>query len=117
VRPQVDIAGRLPAAIEAAVYFLVAEALTNVTKYAGVGEARVTVRREGDDVVVVIADDGGGGADIERGTGLRGLQDRLAAVDGTLRVESPPGRGTTLQARIPCPAELETPQAQQAVGA
>jgi signal transduction histidine kinase len=116
VRPTVEIAGRLPAAIEAAVYFLVAEALTNVAKYAGVGDARVEVRRDGDDVVVLIADGGVGGADVERGTGLRGLQDRLAAVDGTLRIESPPGGGTRLHARIPCPVELETPQ-RQAVGA
>jgi signal transduction histidine kinase len=117
VRPVVDIEGRLPAAIEAAVYFLVAEGLTNVTKYADVGEARVAVRREGDDVVVLVADDGVGGANVERGTGLRGLQDRLAAVDGTLAVASPPGGGTTLLARIPCPVELETPRTTQAVGA
>jgi signal transduction histidine kinase len=116
IRPTVDIDGRLPAAIEAAVYFLVSEGLTNVTKYAGVGEARVEVRREGGDVVVLVADDGRGGADIGRGTGLRGLQDRLAAVDGTLRVESPPGGGTRLHARVPCPVELETPLG-QAVGA
>jgi signal transduction histidine kinase len=117
VRPTVEVEGRLPAGIEAAVYFLVAEALTNVAKYAGVPEARVEVRREGDDVVVVVADDGAGGADVERGTGLRGLQDRLAAVDGTLRIDSPPGRGTTLLARVPCPVELERPWAPEAVRA
>jgi signal transduction histidine kinase len=117
VRPSVDIAGRLPPAIEAAVYFLVAEGLTNVAKYAGVDSARVGVCREGDDVVVLVADDGAGGADVERGTGLRGLKDRLAAVDGTLRIDSPPGRGTTLLARIPCPVELETQRAPQVVGA
>jgi signal transduction histidine kinase len=110
VRPTVEIEGRLPAAIEAAVYFLVAEALTNVVKYAGVRDARVVVRREGDDVVVLVADDGAGGADVEGGTGLRGLQDRLATVDGTLRIDSRPGGGTTLVARVPCPVELETPQ-------
>jgi signal transduction histidine kinase len=116
VRPTVEITGRLPAAVEAAVYFLVAEGLTNVVKYAGVREARVVVRREGDDVVALVADDGVGGASVEGGTGLRGLQDRLAAVDGTLRIESPPGGGTTLLARVPCPVELEIP-APQAVGA
>jgi signal transduction histidine kinase len=117
VQPVVEIEGRLPPAIEAAVYFLVAEGLTNVAKYAGVESAQVVVRREGDDVVVFVADDGAGGATIEGGTGLRGLQDRLAAVDGTLRIESPPGHGTTLLARVPCPAELETPGTPQAVGA
>jgi signal transduction histidine kinase len=116
-RPVVEIEARLPAAIEAAVYFLVAEGLTNVTKYAGVREARVVVRREGDDVVVLVADDGAGGASVEGGTGLRGLQDRLAAVDGTLTIDSPPGGGTVLLARIPCPVELERPRAPEAVGA
>jgi signal transduction histidine kinase len=117
VAPVVEIEGRLPAPIEAAVYFLVAEGLTNVTKYAQVGEARVVVRREGDDVVVLVADDGVGGASVEGGTGLRGLQDRLAAVDGTLGIESPPGVGTTLRARVPCPRELETPRTQEAARA
>jgi signal transduction histidine kinase len=117
VRPVVEVDGRLPPAIEAAVYFLVAEGLTNVAKYAAVQSARVVVRREGDDVVVLVADDGAGGASIEGGTGLRGLQDRLAAVDGTLRIDSPPGRGTTLLARVPCPVELETRRAPQVVGA
>jgi signal transduction histidine kinase len=117
VRLDVGIEGRLPAAVEAAVYFLVAEGLTNVAKYAGVREARVVVRREGDDVVVLVADRGAGGANVEGGSGLRGLQDRLAAVDGTLRVDSPPGGGTTLVARVPCPVELETPRTPHAVGA
>jgi len=117
VRPRVEIEGRLPAAIEAAVYFSVAEGLTNVAKYAGVSEARVEVRREGDAVVAVVADDGAGGADVEAGTGLRGLQDRLAAVDGTLRIDSPPGGGTTLLARVPCPPELETPRPAEAMRA
>lgn len=77
----------------------------------------MAVRREGDDIVAVVADNGVGGADVDRGTGLGGLQDRLAAVDGTLRVESPAGSGTTLYARVPCPVELETPASTQAVRA
>ena len=101
---RVAIEGRLPAAVEAAVYFLVAEALTNVARYAHASSARVDVRRDGDEVIVVIADDGVGGVDRNAGSGLRGLQDRLAALDGTLAIDSPRGGGTRLEARIPCPA-------------
>ncbi|HET7046079.1 MAG TPA: histidine kinase, partial [Gaiellaceae bacterium] len=94
--------GRLPAPVEAAAYFVVAEALTNVAKYAEAGSAVVSLRRAGDLLEVEIADDGVGGADPERGSGLRGLADRLGAVDGTLSVESPPGAGTRVLARVPC---------------
>jgi len=94
---------RLDPAVEAAAYFLVAEALTNVTRYAHATSARVDVAREGDEIVVLVADDGVGGVDLEAGSGLRGLQDRLATVGGTLSIDSPPGAGTRLLARIPCP--------------
>jgi signal transduction histidine kinase len=100
----IDAEGRLPAAIEAAAYFLVAEGLTNVVKYAGAQRAEVSVRHEDGELIVTVADDGRGGADPEAGSGLRGLQDRLAAVDGTLVVDSPPGGGTELQGRLPCDA-------------
>ena len=90
-----------PAPIEAAAYFVVAEALTNVARYARAHEARVEIRRDGEGVEVVVSDDGVGGADIEGGTGLRGLQDRLAALDGRLAIDSPAGLGTTLRAVIP----------------
>ena len=98
---------RLPPPIEAAAYFVVAEALTNVDRYAAATGARVAVRREGHEVVVVVADDGRGGVDVNAGSGLRGLQDRLAAVDGTLSIDSPPGEGTRLEARIPAPPERD----------
>jgi signal transduction histidine kinase len=92
---------RLPAAVEAAAYFTISEALTNVAKYAGASEATVAVRRTNGHAEVEVADDGVGGADPDRGTGLRGLADRLGALDGTLSLDSPPGSGTTLRAEIP----------------
>ena len=101
VEVDVELDERPGAQIEAAAYFVTAEALTNVARYARAREARVEIRRTGDGVVVVVSDDGVGGADIDGGTGLRGLQDRLAALDGRLAIESPPGKGTTLRAVIP----------------
>jgi signal transduction histidine kinase len=84
---------------------VVAEALTNVAKYARATAASVTVRRVGHELVVTVTDDGAGGADVGGGSGLRGLQDRLAAVDGTLTIESPPGGGTRLLATLPAGVE------------
>jgi signal transduction histidine kinase len=95
-------AERLPAPVEAAAYFVVAEALTNVVKYAGASTAAVRIRRNGSYAVVEVRDDGVGGADPTSGTGLRGLADRLAALDGRLEVHSPPGEGTTVRAEVPC---------------
>jgi signal transduction histidine kinase len=95
-------AERLPAPVEAAAYFVVAEALTNVAKYAGASSAEVRIRRNGSYAVVEVSDDGIGGADPAVGTGLRGLADRLAALDGRLEVHSPPGHGTTVKAEVPC---------------
>jgi signal transduction histidine kinase len=92
----------LPPTVETAVYFVVAEALTNVAKYAGASSAEVTVSRAGRGVVVEVADDGVGGADVVAGSGLRGLADRVGALDGRIAVESPVGAGTTLRAEIPC---------------
>jgi signal transduction histidine kinase len=99
----VDVARgeRLPAAIEIAAYYIVSEALVNVAKYARATAATVTVRRGGGRMTVEVADDGIGGADAGRGSGLRGLADRLEALDGTLAVDSPPGGGTRLRAEIP----------------
>jgi signal transduction histidine kinase len=94
--------GRLPAPAEAAAYFLVSEALANIVKYARASRARVSVARVNGGVLVEVDDDGVGGADPERGSGLRGLSDRVHALDGKLEVESPPGRGTRLHAEIPC---------------
>jgi len=105
VESEVDIDERLSEPIEAAAYFVVAEALTNIVKYAQATKARVSVRRRADVVTVVVDDDGVGGARIGAGTGLRGLQDRLAALDGSLSIDSPGGGGTRLRARIPCGAD------------
>jgi signal transduction histidine kinase len=94
-------AERLPAAIEIAVYFVVAEALTNVAKYAQASAATVSITAAAKLVDVVVSDDGIGGADVVGGSGLRGLTDRVAALDGRLELDSPPGAGTRLRAGIP----------------
>jgi signal transduction histidine kinase len=93
---------RLPKPIELAAYFVVSEALTNVAKYAHASRAQIRVGRENGRVVVEVADDGVGGADPDRGSGLRGLEDRVLALGGRLDVSSPAGAGTTVIARIPC---------------
>jgi signal transduction histidine kinase len=93
---------RLPAPTEAAAYFLVSEALANVAKYAQASRVRVGVAVLDGRVVVDVDDDGTGGADPSRGSGLRGLADRVQALDGRLELESPPGSGTRLHAEIPC---------------
>jgi signal transduction histidine kinase len=92
---------RLEAAVEAAIYYVCAEALTNVAKYAHASQAGVRVQRWAGLVAVDIWDDGVGRADPARGSGLRGLADRVEALKGRLRVESPPGGGTRLLAEIP----------------
>ena len=104
VEADISIHERLTPAIEAAAYFVVAEALTNVAKYAQAANVLVDLRRDERNVVVVVEDDGVGGADLENGTGLRGLVDRLSALDGTLELEAPAGGGTRLRALIPCSA-------------
>jgi signal transduction histidine kinase len=92
---------RLPGPVESAAYFVVSEALTNVAKYAQATQATVAVRRANGRVMVEVTDDGVGGADAAEGSGLRGLADRLAALDGTLALDSPAGHGTRLHAQIP----------------
>jgi len=94
-------AERLPGPVETAAYFVVSEALTNVAKYSQATHATVAVRRFNGRVTVDVTDDGIGGADAARGSGLRGLADRVAALDGTLALESPAGHGTRLRAEIP----------------
>ena len=96
-----DVQERLPRPVEAAAYFVVAEAMTNVARYSGADSARISVVRQNGAVVVRVSDDGTGGADPADGSGLRGLADRVAALDGRLRVDSPPGVGTTVEAIIP----------------
>jgi signal transduction histidine kinase len=94
-------AQRLPAAVESAVYFVTAEALTNVAKYAGAMSASVGLTTEHGRLRLIVRDDGAGGADPSSGSGLRGLRDRVEALDGQFHVDSPPGLGTTLIAEIP----------------
>ncbi len=107
-----DSLGALPSAIEAAAYFVVAEALTNVVKHAGASHAQVTVRRHPDGVQVEVSDDGIGGASIDTGSGLRGLSDRVAALGGSLRMVSPPQTGTLLRAELPFEPESPAGQVQ-----
>jgi signal transduction histidine kinase len=95
-------ADRLPTSVESAVYFVVAEALTNVARYAEAQSAKVSVVRHNGQVEVEVSDDGIGGADPEQGSGLSGLSDRVAALDGSLALNSVAGEGTTVTASIPC---------------
>jgi signal transduction histidine kinase len=92
---------RLPEAQEVALYYVALEAITNVAKYAGAQTAEIRVRHTGGWAEIEISDDGVGGADAAAGSGLRGLADRVEALDGRLQVHSPPGSGTTLRATIP----------------
>ncbi|TDW17146.1 sensor histidine kinase [Kribbella kalugense] len=102
VRLSVDVQPRPSLTIESIAYFVVTEALANVAKHAEAAQAEVKVTRVGDVLRVEVRDDGQGGADPAGGTGLRGLTDRVAGVDGRLTVDSPPGGGTTLIAEVPC---------------
>lgn len=95
-------ADRLPPSVESAVYFVVAEALTNAARYSRAQTVTVGVVRDNGHVDVEVRDDGVGGADADQGSGLRGLQDRVAALDGRLELTSPQGLGTILRATIPC---------------
>jgi signal transduction histidine kinase len=102
VQLTVDIKGRLAEPVEVAVYYLVSESLANIGKHAWATSATVAVSRTETHVVVEVVDDGIGGADTERGSGLRGLADRVESLEGRLRVWSPVGGGTRLRAEIPC---------------
>ena len=97
-----DLPGRLPSSVEAAAYYVVSESLTNVAKYAQATSVAISLRRDGDRAFVEVRDDGVGGADPELGSGLRGLADRVEALNGTLGVESAGGAGTRVWAEIPC---------------
>ena len=98
--------GRLDSTIEAAVYFLCSEALANAVKHAEATRVTIRVSRSGERLVVEIADDGVGGADPARGSGLRGLADRIEALGGRLSVESMPPSGTRLLAEIPIDSQV-----------
>ncbi|TWP52051.1 sensor histidine kinase [Lentzea tibetensis] len=103
VRLHVDVARRCSPSIEAIAYFAVSEALTNVAKHAQASRAEVVAERVGDRLIVTVTDDGRGGASVDStGTGLRGLAQRAAAVDGSLTVVSPLGGPTTVTVYVPC---------------
>ncbi|MEV4702810.1 sensor histidine kinase [Actinoplanes sp. NPDC049316] len=102
VRIDVDVPGRCAASVEATAYFVVAEALTNVSKHSGADHATVTVRRRNDRLAIDVSDDGHGGADEDGGSGLTGIRRRVDALDGTLTLTSPPGGPTTLTVELPC---------------
>jgi signal transduction histidine kinase len=97
---------RLPMHVETAAYFVVAEALANVAKYAQARHARVTIRHDNNEALIEVRDDGIGGARPGAGSGLIGLADRVGAIGGRLTVDSPVGGGTSVQAVIPCLAAV-----------
>jgi signal transduction histidine kinase len=94
-------AERMPEPVEVAAFYVISESLANVAKYASASTARVSVIREDGRLVVEVDDDGVGGADASKGSGLRGLADRVEALSGRLHVQSEPGRGTSVRAEIP----------------
>jgi signal transduction histidine kinase len=102
VRLQVDLPQRPNATAEAIAYFVVSESLTNVARHSGARSATVYVEQSGDRLKLAIVDDGRGGAVEAAGSGLTGLRDRVAAVDGRFTLTSPPGGGTTIAVEVPC---------------
>ncbi|XMA35859.1 sensor histidine kinase [Streptomyces albogriseolus] len=101
-RVDADAPARCPAAVEATAYFVVAEALTNIARHSGAGEAWVALRTAGGRLHVEVRDDGHGGADERGGSGLTGIRRRVEAHDGTLELASPRGGPTTLKVTLPC---------------
>lgn len=93
---------QLPAAVETAAYFVVTEALTNITKHSGASRAHVVVGEHGGEVGIEVTDDGQGGADEQQGSGLSGIRQRVAAFEGRTRIISPPGGPTTIEVKLPC---------------
>lgn len=102
IRLYVDVDADIPEPVEAAAYFVASEALTNAAKHSRASEVRLAATRENGTLVIEVVDEGIGGAESTGGSGLRGLADRVEALSGRLHVSSPPGRGTTLRAEIPC---------------
>jgi signal transduction histidine kinase len=108
VEVEVALPRRLPTAVEAAAYFAVCEALANVAKHSRAGRASVRCRLDDDRLTVEVRDDGTGGADPAAGTGLTGLADRVAAVEGRLLLSSPAGGPTLVRVEIPCPTTVHS---------
>ncbi|HEV2786017.1 MAG TPA: PAS domain S-box protein, partial [Solirubrobacteraceae bacterium] len=102
VQLRADALGRQPAAVETAAYFVVCEALNNIAKHAAAATARVTAERHDGRLTLEVADDGPGGATMDAGSGLRGLSDRVAALDGRLELHSSPPTGTRVRCELPC---------------
>jgi signal transduction histidine kinase len=100
-----ELERKLDPTVEATAYFVIAEGLANVAKHAQAKTVTIGVREKSGRLEVAVSDDGRGGANLRKGTGLRGLEERLLALDGTLRVRSPKGKGTRLTASIPLPAK------------
>jgi signal transduction histidine kinase len=100
---------RLSEQLELAAYFVVSEALTNAAKHASAMKASVALTQRDGQLAVEVRDDGVGGADLDRGTGLRGLADRVGAIGGRLGIDSKPGQGTIVRASLPSPARLGDP--------
>jgi signal transduction histidine kinase len=103
IRVKLDIGfdRRLPDQVEVAAYYTVSEALTNASKHANAARVWVSLRVEDDMLLLSVRDDGAGGADATRGTGLTGLRDRIEALGGRIKIESPPGSGTLIAVQIP----------------
>lgn len=102
VTVNVTLPERPPDVVESTAYFIVAEALTNISRHSGATRASVNIRQAGSILRIEVMDNGSGGADASRGTGLRGMRDRAMAIDGTLSVESPPGGPTRILVELPC---------------
>jgi signal transduction histidine kinase len=96
------VPGRPQTPVESAAYFTIAEALTNVVRHSGARSAWVSLHHDGRALLLMVGDDGHGGADPEAGTGLRGIERRLAAFDGTMTLSSPPGGPTVVTMELPC---------------
>ncbi|MEU7908415.1 sensor domain-containing protein [Actinoplanes sp. NPDC049118] len=102
VSVEVDLPGRPQTPVESAAYFATAEALANVVRHSGARTVEVSIRYADGGLAITVSDDGAGGADAARGTGLRGIDRRLAAFDGTMTVSSPPGGPTVVTMELPC---------------
>jgi signal transduction histidine kinase len=94
--------------VESAAYFIVSEALTNISKHANARSAEITIAPHDGTLLVEVADDGAGGAKPETTGGLQGLADRVGALNGRLTIDSPRGTGTTIRAEIPCASSSQT---------